>query len=67
MCLDSATPSAQSLLSSTFQPLPLAFPALMENIPTLARLQVMSNAGHAPFWDGACSFNQRVRSFYENP
>jgi non-heme chloroperoxidase len=31
-----------------------------------AQIHVMSNAGHAPFWDDAASFNRRVRSFSES-
>lgn len=28
-----------------------------------AEIQMMANAGHAPFWDDAPSFNQRLRAF----
>ena len=28
-----------------------------------AQVQMMSNAGHAPFWDDAAAFNQRLRAF----
>jgi len=28
-----------------------------------AQVHVMGNAGHAPFWDDAAAFNQRLRSF----
>lgn len=31
-----------------------------------AQLHVMANAGHAPFWDDAASFNRRLRSFAES-
>lgn len=30
-----------------------------------AEIHLMANAGHAPFWDDAASFNQRLRSFAE--
>jgi pimeloyl-ACP methyl ester carboxylesterase len=30
---------------------------------TSAQIQIMSNAGHAAFWDDAAAFNQRVRAF----
>jgi non-heme chloroperoxidase len=31
-----------------------------------AQIHVMANAGHAPFWDDAASFNRRLRSFSES-
>jgi non-heme chloroperoxidase len=31
-----------------------------------AQIDVMANAGHAPFWDDAESFNRRLRSFSES-
>ena len=31
-----------------------------------AQVQMMSNAGHAPFWDDAATFNQRLRAFAES-
>lgn len=31
-----------------------------------AEVHMMANAGHAPFWDDAASFNQRLRDFSEN-
>lgn len=31
-----------------------------------AQIHVMANAGHAPFWDDAASFNRRLRGFSEN-
>ena len=31
-----------------------------------AEIHMMANAGHAPFWDDAASFNQRLRDFTEN-
>jgi len=31
-----------------------------------AQVQVMPNAGHAPFWDDAATFNQRLRAFAES-
>jgi pimeloyl-ACP methyl ester carboxylesterase len=31
-----------------------------------AQIHVMANAGHAPFWDDAASFNQRLRAFSES-
>jgi non-heme chloroperoxidase len=31
-----------------------------------AQVRVMPNAGHAPFWDDAVSFNQHLRAFCEN-
>ena len=30
-----------------------------------AQIQMMANAGHAPFWDDAATFNQRLRAFSE--
>jgi pimeloyl-ACP methyl ester carboxylesterase len=30
-----------------------------------AQIHVMANAGHAPFWDDAASFNRRLRAFAE--
>ena len=30
-----------------------------------AQIHVMANAGHAPFWDDAASFNRRLRDFSE--
>lgn len=30
-----------------------------------AQIQMMANAGHAPFWDDAAIFNQRLRAFSE--
>ena len=30
-----------------------------------AQIHLMANAGHAPFWDDAATFNQRLRSFAE--
>ena len=31
-----------------------------------AQLHTMANAGHAPFWDDAAAFNQRLRAFVED-
>lgn len=31
-----------------------------------AQIQMMANAGHAPFWDDAATFNQRLRAFSES-
>jgi non-heme chloroperoxidase len=31
-----------------------------------AQIQMMSNAGHAPFWDDATTFNSRLRAFAES-
>ena len=31
-----------------------------------AQIQLMSDAGHAPFWDDAPAFNQRLRAFAES-
>ena len=31
-----------------------------------AQVQIMPNLGHAPFWDDAALFNQRLRAFSEN-
>jgi pimeloyl-ACP methyl ester carboxylesterase len=31
-----------------------------------AQIQLMANAGHAPFWDDAATFNQRLREFSES-
>ena len=31
-----------------------------------AQIQLMANAGHAPFWDDAATFNQRLRAFSES-
>lgn len=31
-----------------------------------AQIQMIPNAGHAPFWDAATAFNQRLRSFAES-
>jgi len=31
-----------------------------------AQVHVMAKAGHAPFWDDAASFNQRLRVFSES-
>jgi pimeloyl-ACP methyl ester carboxylesterase len=31
-----------------------------------AQIHMMTNAGHAPFWDDAPAFNQRLRAFLEN-
>jgi non-heme chloroperoxidase len=31
-----------------------------------AQIHMMSNAGHAPFWDDAATFNQRLRAFAES-
>jgi non-heme chloroperoxidase len=28
-----------------------------------AQIQIIANAGHAPFWDDAAVFNQRLRDF----
>lgn len=33
---------------------------------THAQIHVMANVGHAPFWDDAASFNQRLRAFSES-
>jgi pimeloyl-ACP methyl ester carboxylesterase len=30
-----------------------------------AQIQIMANTGHAPFWDDAGNFNQRLRAFFE--
>jgi pimeloyl-ACP methyl ester carboxylesterase len=30
-----------------------------------AQVRIMSNAGHAPFWDDAAAFNQHLRAFCE--
>lgn len=32
---------------------------------THAQIHMMANAGHAPFWDDAATFNQRLRAFAE--
>jgi len=31
-----------------------------------AQVQIIANAGHAPFWDDPDSFNQRLRAFTES-
>ena len=31
-----------------------------------AQLQIMANAGHAPFWDDAVTFNRGLRRFAES-
>ncbi|MGH9335996.1 MAG: alpha/beta fold hydrolase [Vicinamibacteria bacterium] len=31
-----------------------------------AQIQMMPNAGHAPFWDDAASFNGRLEAFAES-
>ena len=31
-----------------------------------AQVHVIANAGHAPFWDDAALFNQRLRAFSES-
>ena len=31
-----------------------------------AQIHMMANAGHAPFWDDAASFNRRLRAFSES-
>jgi pimeloyl-ACP methyl ester carboxylesterase len=31
-----------------------------------AQIQIMGNAGHAPFWDDTTAFNNRLRSFARN-
>jgi non-heme chloroperoxidase len=31
-----------------------------------AQIQMMANAGHAPFWEDAPNFNQRLRAFAES-
>jgi pimeloyl-ACP methyl ester carboxylesterase len=31
-----------------------------------AQIHLMANAGHAPFWDDAAAFNQRLRAFAES-
>jgi pimeloyl-ACP methyl ester carboxylesterase len=31
-----------------------------------ARIHIMANAGHAPFWDDSEAFNRRLRAFAEN-
>jgi non-heme chloroperoxidase len=31
-----------------------------------AQIQMMANAGHAPFWDDAATFNRRLRAFAES-
>jgi pimeloyl-ACP methyl ester carboxylesterase len=31
-----------------------------------AQVQIMSNAGHSPFWDDAPAFNQQLRAFSES-
>ncbi|MCM3901435.1 MAG: alpha/beta hydrolase [Pyrinomonadaceae bacterium] len=31
-----------------------------------AQIQMIANAGHAPFWDDAATFNQRLRAFSES-
>jgi pimeloyl-ACP methyl ester carboxylesterase len=33
---------------------------------THAQVHVMADAGHAPFWDDAASFNLRLREFAES-
>ncbi len=33
---------------------------------THAQVEKMANAGHAPFWDDAAGFNQRLRKFFES-
>jgi len=32
-----------------------------------AQIHLMTNAGHAPFWDDAATFNRRLRTFAESP
>jgi pimeloyl-ACP methyl ester carboxylesterase len=31
-----------------------------------AEIQVIPNVGHAPFWEDAAAFNQRLRTFVES-
>ena len=31
-----------------------------------AQIEMMANAGHAPFWDDAAAFNGRLRTFCES-
>jgi pimeloyl-ACP methyl ester carboxylesterase len=31
-----------------------------------AQIEMMANAGHAPFWDDAATFNQRLRALSES-
>jgi pimeloyl-ACP methyl ester carboxylesterase len=31
-----------------------------------AQIQMMANAGHAPFWEDAASFNRRLQEFAES-
>ena len=31
-----------------------------------AQIQMLANAGHAPFWDVAATFNQSLRAFSES-
>jgi pimeloyl-ACP methyl ester carboxylesterase len=33
---------------------------------THAQIQMMTNVGHAPFWDDAATFNRRLRVFAES-
>ena len=43
---------------------PLAVDQHKAHLPH-AQIQMMANTGHAPFWDDAASFNQRLRTFLE--
>ena len=48
---------------------PIVRPAAVEQHKAAiahAQVQMMSNAGHAPFWDDAASFNRRLREFAES-
>ena len=38
-------------------------PLILKNSVTGAQVQIMPNAGHAPFWDAAGAFNQQLRAF----
>jgi non-heme chloroperoxidase len=44
-------------------------PAVVEQhkaVITHAQINVMTNAGHAPFWDDAATFNRRLREFAQS-
>jgi len=44
-------------------------PAVVEQhkaVITHAQINMMANAGHAPFWDDAATFNRRLREFAES-
>ena len=44
---------------------PAAVDQHMAGLPH-AQIQMMANAGHAPFWDDAATFNQCLRAFAES-